>query len=220
MTNTEKQAELDKLLAEIKEYKGLDIARKATNPVLGEGDPDSEIMFIGEAPGFHEDQQGRPFVGLAGKLLEKTLQEIGLQRSEVYITNIVKFRPPENRDPTPEEIEACKGWLDQQIEIINPRVIVTLGRFSMAKFLGPQSISRIHGQHRRVSWTSPSGKMTNPIIFPMYHPAAALRAGEMMKAFKEDFFNLGKLIQDGAVKVEKLVPDKKEDDKPVQDSLF
>jgi DNA polymerase len=156
------------------------------NPVPGEGSPDAEIMFIGEGPGFHEDQQSRPFVGVSGQLLRKTLGENGFKETDVFITNIVKFRPPENRDPAPSEIEFFKPFLDEQIEVISPKIIVTLGRFSMYKFFGEGvTISRIHGQARKI------GKY---LIFPMFHPAAALRNPETMREFKSDFARLAELV--------------------------
>ncbi len=189
MTTDEKKIALAKIALEIKSFKGLEIAMNATNAVPGEGNPDTEVLFIGEAPGRNEDMTGRPFVGQAGKLLEKNLNNIGLKREDVFITNIVKFRPPENRDPTPEEIELCKDWLDDQIEIISPRIIATLGRFSMAKFIPDVTISRVHGQARFVDFRN-----KKYIVYPMYHPAAALRAGSMMKLFEEDFIKLKDLL--------------------------
>jgi uracil-DNA glycosylase len=195
MTTQEKQIELNKIAAEIKAFKGLDIAKAATHAVPGEGNPDTTIMFIGEAPGFNEDQQGRPFVGQAGKLLEKTLKEtLNMDRSQVYITNIVKFRPPDNRDPFPNEIEACAGWLDRQINIIQPKIIATLGRFSMAKYIPDVTISRVHGVSRYVNLVIDNCDLRF-IIFPMYHPAAALRAGSMMQEFVSDFGKLRVLLQ-------------------------
>jgi len=189
MTTSEKIIELSKIAAEINSFKGLDIAKNCTHAVPGEGNVDTKVLFIGEAPGFHEDQSGRPFVGQAGKLLDKNLAAIGLQRSDVFITNVVKFRPPDNRDPFPEEIAACKIWLDRQIAIIEPKIICTLGRFSMAKFIPDVTISRVHGQPRFVDFQG-----IQYTVFPMYHPAAALRAGVMMKAFEEDFRILQSLI--------------------------
>lgn len=187
MTTAEKIQALKDISNEINSFKGLEIARNALHPVPGEGDPDSKIMFIGEAPGSQEDQTGRPFVGMSGQMMTRTLKEItGLDRSQVYITNIVKYRPPDNRDPSEEEIVACKEWLDRQIEIVSPEIIVTLGRFSMGKFISGQTISRIHGQIHQY------GKYK---IFPMFHPAAALRAGEVMKAFKADFLKLHELLK-------------------------
>jgi uracil-DNA glycosylase len=193
MSSAEKQQQLDQIAAEIKNFKGLDIARQATNAVPGEGNPDATIMFIGEAPGFNEDRLGRPFVGQAGKLLEQSLTEIGLNRSDVFITNVVKFRPPDNRDPFPDEIEACRQWLDNQIAIIQPKIIVTLGRFSMAKFIPDVTISRVHGVSRFVELKIKNYELKT-IIFPMYHPAAALRAGSVLAEFKQDFLKLKTLI--------------------------
>ncbi|MEK7556444.1 MAG: uracil-DNA glycosylase, partial [Patescibacteria group bacterium] len=142
-------------------------------------------LFIGEAPGFHEDVQKRPFVGQSGKLLDKMFAKIGLPRRDVYITNIVKRRPPENRDPTPEEIEAYKPYLAAQIALINPKVIATLGRFSMNYFLPLAKMTNDHGK---------STTLDGRIIFPLYHPAAALRAGSAMRALETDFFALGKIV--------------------------
>ncbi len=189
----DKKAALDQIASEIASFRDLDIARNCIRSVPGEGDPNASIMFIGEAPGFNEDKLGRPFVGQAGKLLEKVLTDpLHLTRSEVFITNIVKFRPPENRDPTPEEILACKGWLDRQIQIVSPKIIVTLGRYSMGKFIPDASISRVHGQPRNYRFP----EVTHPIlIFPMYHPAAALRSGDMMAAFVADFQKLNAYLQ-------------------------
>ncbi|MYC33344.1 MAG: uracil-DNA glycosylase [Chloroflexi bacterium] len=149
-----------------------------TNAVPGEGPADAEILFIGEGPGFHEDRQGRPFVGPAGNFLEELLQSIGMSRDQVYIANMVKCRPPNNRDPAPSEISACSKYLDRQIELINPLLIVTLGRFSMARFLPGQSISRARGRLRTVSGRH---------IFPIMHPAAGLRRQEMRAAIEQDF---------------------------------
>ena len=156
-----------------------------TNLVFGEGNANADILFIGEAPGFNEDQLKRPFVGQSGKLLDKLLNRTGLQRREVYITNIVKRRPPENRDPLPEEIEAFKPYLAKQIEIIDPKVIATLGRFSMNYFLPLAKISNDHG--KITEWE-------NRKIFPLFHPAAALRAGGVMRQFETDFMALGKFL--------------------------
>lgn len=190
MTASDKDSELNKISREINSFTGLEIARNCTHAVPGEGNPDARIMFIGEAPGFNEDQQGRPFVGQAGKLLEKSLQDIlHLSRGDVYITNVVKFRPPENRDPLPAEIDACAGWLDRQISIIQPQIIVTLGRFSMGKFIPGVTISRVHGQARFIDFQGHKYS-----LFPMYHPAAALRAGEVMTQFIADFLKLSQLL--------------------------
>lgn len=183
MTIDEKKKALEELSKELKACGGGPLKAPGINPVFGEGNPDSKVMFIGEAPGFNENQQQRPFVGQAGKLLRKNLVANGFPEEDVYITNIVKFRPPENRDPTLEEMEFFKPFLDKQIEIIEPEYIVTLGRFSMYKFLGVGvSISRIHGQPRSINF---EGKGVT--IYPMYHPAAAFRQGSVMRDFEEDF---------------------------------
>lgn len=195
MTTEEKIKTLSEIARQIAATSGGPYG-KGLKPVPGEGNPDAKIMFIGEGPGFYEDQQGRPFVGVSGRLLRKTIVENGWKEGEVFITNIVKFRPPENRDPTPEEIEFFREFLDKQIETISPEIIVTLGRFSMYKFLGVGvSISRIHGIARTINW---GGKSVT--IFPMYHPAAALRATGMMNQFLEDFKKLKTLV-DGDQKV-------------------
>jgi uracil-DNA glycosylase family 4 len=152
-----------------------------TNLVFGEGNPDAKIMFIGEAPGFHEDQLGRPFVGAAGKLLDRLLGLAGLRREDVYICNVLKNRPPGNRDPLPTEITEAEKFLDGQIAIVDPEVIVTLGRFSMGKFLPGVKITQVHGVPKRVG---------PRLVVPMFHPAAALRAGSVMKAIQEDFTKL------------------------------
>lgn len=193
MTADEKKKTLEEIAKEIIATGGGPLATLGVNPVPGEGNASAEIMFIGEAPGFHENEQKRPFVGQAGKLLRKTLVENGWREDEVYITNIVKFRPPENRDPTVEEVEYFRPLLDKQITTIDPKIIVTLGRFSMYKFLGATaSISRIHGQPRTINW---QGKKVT--IFPMFHPAAALRAGEVMNLFLEDFKKLRNFVDSG-----------------------
>lgn len=167
----------------------------AANLVFGEGNPDTEILFIGEAPGFHENEQKRPFVGQAGKLLNNLLSEISWKRESVYITNIVKRRPPENRDPEPEEIEAYKPYLARQIEILNPKIIATLGRFSMNYFLPEAKISRDHGK---------KFESRKYIIFPLYHPAAALRSTTVFEELKKDFKKLPQLLEKKMEKSETL----------------
>ncbi len=151
----------------------------------GEGPDAAELLFIGEGPGFHEDRQGRPFVGPAGNFLEDLLQSIGMTREQVYIANMVKCRPPDNRDPVPSEISACSKYLDRQIELLNPLLIITLGRFSTARFIPGQSISRVRGRLRRVSGRH---------IFPIMHPAAGLRRQEMRVAIEEDFAKIPGLL--------------------------
>jgi len=157
----------------------LNVSRK--NAVPGEGPANAEVMFIGEGPGFYENEQGRPFVGAAGKFLDELLQRAHLQREKVFITNVVKCRPPGNRDPLPEELEACSWFLDRQIEAINPLVIVTLGRFSMAKFMGNVRISDVHGQSRWVN---------GRLVVAMFHPAAALHQPSLKNAVLDDFGRL------------------------------
>lgn len=163
---------------------------KNPKAVPGEGNAEAEVLLVGEAPGYYESVQGKPFVGAAGQLLTKLLKSINLDRSEVFICNMLRHRPPDNRDPLPEEIEACKEFLDEQIEIINPKIIVTLGRFSLNKFLPGEYISKVHGQARFVDF---SGQRL--IVIPMYHPAAALRSGQVMIQLQEDFKKIPKLWQ-------------------------
>ncbi len=143
-------------------------------------------MLVGEGPGFHEDQQARPFVGPAGRLLEELLSYAGLRRSDVYITNVVKCRPPNNRDPLPIEIEACRNYLQQQISMINPKLIVTLGRYSLAWFFPRDSVSKVHGHLRRQDGT---------FYLHMYHPAAALHAGNLRKTIEDDFRKIPQALE-------------------------
>jgi DNA polymerase len=153
--------------------------------VPGEGPPDAELVFIGEGPGFHENIQGRPFVGAAGEFLDELLNSIGLSRNEVFITNVVKCRPPGNRDPRPDELEACSSYLDRQLRAINPKVVVTLGRFSMARYISNAKISEIHGQPINVRGL---------LVVPFYHPAAALHRPSLRSVVEEDFASLPDLI--------------------------
>jgi DNA polymerase len=185
-------SELIELHKQIAACTKCDLHRTRTHAVPGAGDPEARIMFIGEGPGFHEDRQGLPFVGPAGHLLDELLASIGLDRAEVFITNVVKCRPPNNRDPEPIEIEACDPYLQRQLALINPEIVVTLGRHSMARFLGPnQSISRIHGQAVRVN---------GRIVLPLFHPAAALRQERYRHDLQEDFLLLPRLLS-GELKV-------------------
>ena len=162
----------------------LSFARKKAVP--GEGPAGAEIMLIGEGPGFYENEQGRPFVGAAGKFLDELLEKAGVSRGEVFITNVVKCRPPGNRDPLPEELSACGGYLERQIEAINPLVIVTLGRYSMARFLPNVRISEVHGQP---AW------VRGRLIIPMFHPAAALHQPSLKTSVERDFSRLPEWIQ-------------------------
>jgi len=184
-----KYDELHKLKEEMEKDNSLPLKLGATKLVFGVGNTEAKILCIGEGPGYNEDQQGEPFVGQAGKLLDKLYPLAGLERKEVFITNIVHHRPPENRDPLPEEISAYGKYLDKIIEIIDPKVVITLGRFSMAKFLPNVFISGVHGKKYNVYW---HGK--DLIVIPMYHPAAALRSGNVMEAEKVDFLKLKDIL--------------------------
>ncbi len=161
------------------------LSKSRTKAVPGEGPENARVMFIGEGPGWYEDQQGRPFVGPAGQLLDHLLKLVKLPRTEVFITNVVKCRPPDNRDPRPEEIEACAPYLDQQIELIAPRVIATLGRHSMARFFPGRTISQVHGTTRRGDGV---------IYFALYHPAAALRQEKLRRVLEADFLKLPAIV--------------------------
>ncbi|MDH5781692.1 MAG: uracil-DNA glycosylase, partial [Dehalococcoidia bacterium] len=159
-----------------------------TKVVPGEGCEDAELLFIGEAPGWHEDQQGRPFVGPAGAFLDQLLASIGLSREQVYIANVIKCRPPQNRDPLTAEIRACCRWLDRQIEIIRPRMIITLGRYSLARYFPNESIGKIHGKAR---------KLGDIIYYPMYHPAAALHQGSLRRIIEADVLQIPQVLVQG-----------------------
>lgn len=186
MDAAEKAAALAELNEEIARCPDCELSRTRTHAVPGEGRPDADIVFIGEGPGYYEDQQARPFVGPAGQFLEQLLASIGLRREDVYIGNVIKCRPPENRDPLPQEINACRKWLDRQIEIISPRMVATLGRYSMNRYFPGQSISRIHGQSRRLG---------DVVVVPMYHPAAALHQGSLRRTIEEDFKKLPAILE-------------------------
>src|SRR5579885_1491253 len=179
------EEKLQEIAAEVCTCEQCDLWKTRTRAVPGEGNPQAKIMFIGEGPGYNEDKQGRPFVGPAGHLLEEALASINLKRSDVFITNVVKCRPPDNRDPLPNEINACNEYLDRQIEALDPQVIVTLGRFSMAKFFPGQKISMIHGRAK------PGRKR---LYIAMYHPAAALRSDKTMQEFRADFKKIPLII--------------------------
>jgi uracil-DNA glycosylase len=178
---------LKEIAQEVSRCTRCDLYKHALKGVPGEGDPNAEVLLIGEAPGYHENQQGRPFVGAAGQFLEALLGSVGLTRNDVFIANVVKHRPPENRDPQPEEIAACVPYLQRQIEAIDPLVVVTLGRFSMGYFFPGEKISRIHGVARRHG---------TRMILPMYHPAAALHQGSLRRVVEEDFLRLPQALAD------------------------
>ena len=191
----EKQRLLDELKTEITERNICpELAEQATNLVMGDGNPDADIVFIGEAPGKNEDEQGLPFVGAAGKFLNEMLAAAGMDRSDVYITNIVKYRPPNNRDPKPQEKDAFWPYLAQQLEIIDPKVVITLGRHSMEFFLPDAKIGEIHGQavHKRVTYHD--GNEREWLIVPLYHPAAALYNGGLRQTLIDDFLAVSKQI--------------------------
>jgi len=176
---------LSELYQEIALCQRCEIAKYRTKVVPGEGAEDAELLFIGEAPGWHEDQQGRPFVGPAGLFLDELLAAINLKREQVYIANVIKCRPQGNRDPLPVEIRNCREWLDRQIELIRPKMIVTLGRYSMAMFFPGKSISKIHGTAQ---------KRDNIIYYAMYHPAAALHQQSLRQAIEEDILKIPSLL--------------------------
>lgn len=206
----EKAEELKKIEQEMAANKTLPL--QEANLVFGEGDPESQIVFIGEAPGFEEDKQVRPFVGRSGQLLRKNIRDIGWKEENVYITNIVKRRPPENRDPLPNEIEAYKPYLTRQLEIIKPKIIVTLGRFSMNYFLPEAKISRDHGKIFRFD---------SFLVYPVYHPAAALRSTEMKEEFEKNFKNLPRIMEKSGellAEIKHKTSEKKE--KTEQEKLF
>ncbi|RMF39002.1 MAG: uracil-DNA glycosylase [Chloroflexi bacterium] len=185
MQRKEGMSELETLADQIRKCTLCPLHQGRTQAVPGEGPEDAEIMFIGEAPGFHEDRQGRPFVGASGQFLDELLQSIGLDRAKVYITNVIKCRPPGNRDPLPEEIEACRPYLDRQLEIIRPKMVVTLGRFSMARYFPNARISRIHGKPKKIGGV---------LYYPMYHPAAALHQPSLRRTVEEDMKRIPELL--------------------------
>ncbi|MFO7741747.1 MAG: uracil-DNA glycosylase [Anaerolineae bacterium] len=179
-------SELDRLATEIRQCTKCLLHRGRTHAVPGEGPEDADIMLVGEAPGFHEDQQGRPFVGAAGQFLEELLSGIGLTRDQVYITNVIKCRPPGNRDPLPKEVRECEPYLDRQIELIEPTVLVTLGRFSMARAFPNARISHIHGEPRKIGGV---------VYYPMYHPAAALHRPSLRSTVEADMQRIPEIIE-------------------------
>jgi DNA polymerase len=196
-----KYDELHKLKDEMEKDDTLPLKKGATKLVFGTGNTQASILCIGEGPGFNEDKIGEPFVGQAGKLLDKLFPLAGIERKEVFITNVVHHRPPENRDPAPFEIEAYGKYLDKIINIIEPMMIITLGRFSMAKFLPNVFISDVHGKRYDISW---KGKPI--VVIPMYHPAASLRNGNVLALEKNDFLQLGEILSRMKEEKKKEVP--------------
>jgi len=179
------------------------LAQGRTQVVFGMGNPHADVMFVGEAPGFHEDKQGLPFVGQAGKLLEKLLVGIGMTRSDVYIANVLKCRPPGNRDPQPDEIEACESHLFKQIELIEPTIVATLGNFATKLLSGrPLGITRVHGQEQE---TTIGGRKV--LLYPLYHPAAALYTPAMLRVLESDFARLPELLGRAAEPVPEPSPE-------------
>ena len=212
---------LQEVAAEVSTCARCNLCKGRTKAVPGEGNISAKILFIGEGPGFHEDKQGRPFVGPAGQFLDELLLSINLKRADVFITNVVKCRPPSNRDPLPDEIAACNDYLDRQIGAINPRVIVTLGRYSMAKFFGSEKISSIHGRARMVN---------NHLCIAMYHPAAGLHQASLKDVIRADFKKIPQIIAEAeqaeakqavsAPTKPKVQEQSKEEPPPQQLSLF
>jgi uracil-DNA glycosylase len=182
----EPETVLTEVASQVNDCKACPLSYARKKAVPGEGPANAQVMLIGEAPGFYENEQGRPFVGAAGNFLNELLEKAGIGRKDVFITNVVKCRPPGNRDPLPEELSACTGFLDRQIEAINPLVIVTLGRFSMAKFLPNVKISEVHGQP---AWVH------GRLVVPMFHPAAALHQPSLKTSIERDFARLPEWIQ-------------------------
>ena len=196
MNLKQKQAKLDNLAKRIKNREvNIELAKTCLNPVPGEGNADAELMFVGEAPGAQEDKQGRPFVGASGKFLNEMLASIGLKREDVFITNIVKFRPPENRDPNRHEIQACMPILFEQIEVIRPKLVVFLGRHSMNVFFPKLKISEAHGERIEDEVELDTSTKFKQNFLPLYHPAAALYNGSMRKVLLEDFAKIPKILE-------------------------
>lgn len=197
-------SELSELYEKIIGCRDCALAEHRTRVVPGEGAQDAAIVFIGEAPGWHEDQQGRPFVGQAGKFLEELLASIGLKREQVYICNVIKCRPPQNRDPLPAEIKACSKWLDSQLALLHPKIIVALGRYSLARFFPGENIGKAHGKFRQ---------MGDIIYYAMYHPAAALHQQSLRETIQADMSRIPYLL----AQAQRLA---QEERKPGQLSLF
>jgi len=221
MDLNEKQIELQKITAQIKLCQKCGLCKSAIQSVPGSGDPNAKLIFIGEAPGAQEDQTGLPFVGKSGKLLDFLLGQIGMNREQVWIGNIIKHRPPENRDPSDEEIKACKPYLTAQLEILKPELIVTLGRFSMNYFLPNEKISTAHGRIFNVRYR----------IYPVYHPAAALRSTQMKNALILDFLKIKDILNGTDTQIDSVASKKElqlphkiqlktQETEPVRQKLF
>lgn len=206
---------LARIASEVSVCTNCELHHSRKKAVPGEGPAHAEIMFIGEGPGFHENEQGRPFVGAAGQFLDQLLQQAGVTRADVWIGNVVKCRPPGNRDPLPEELSACDVYLERQIEAINPSIIVTLGRFSMGKFMPGAKISQIHGQMRKVG---------NRYVIAMFHPAAALHQASLKPAILADFAQLPELLKQARAGLGRVTsdvkPEEPKEEEPKQLNLF
>ena len=193
MTDAERRAALEAIAAEVRVCTRCRLHVGRTRAVPGEGSPSTEVVFVGEGPGFNEDKQGRPFVGRAGDLLVKLLAHVGWRREDVFITNIVKCRPPDNRDPEPDEIAACAPYLTRQLDVLDPALVVTLGRFSMARFMPGVRISQAHGTVRPVD---PTTGARDALVMAMYHPAAALRSTEVERESYADAATIPAVLLD------------------------
>ncbi len=200
---------LTDLAKEITVCRKCEIAKSRIHAVPGEGAENADIMFIGEAPGWNEDQQGRPFIGAAGQFLDELIASIGLDRKSVFIANVIKCRPPDNRDPLPTEIVNCRSYLEKQIILIAPKIIVTLGRYSMGMFFPGKSISKIHGTHQTVNGVT---------YFAMYHPAAALHQGNLRETLKQDIKKLPVLLN--TLKATKIAEEKVHEPEVKQLNMF
>jgi uracil-DNA glycosylase family 4 len=187
-----KKQQLEKLKQKVEQDINLPFRDEATNLVFGEGSEDPKLLLLGEAPGRNEDLTGKPFIGSAGKILSELIESIGLTREEVYITSVLQYRPPKNRDPKPLEIQLFQPYLDEQIKLLNPKVIVTLGRFSLAKFLPTSKIADLHGKPQKVLW---EGKEI--VVIPMYHPAAIIYNQKLKQTLKEDFQVIKEYLSQG-----------------------
>lgn len=214
MTEEERIAALNEIAAQIRACTLCALHKGRTKAVPGDGSYAAEIMFIGEGPGYHEDQQGLPFVGQSGNYLSALLKGIGIERKSVFITNVIKCRPPDNRDPLPGEIEACRGYLDRQIELIDPLLVVTLGRFSMARYFPGGKITQIHGKPRYDERRA---------YYPLFHPAAVLRNASLTSQMDEDFRRIPSILEEVRKRRRSLSGAQEQsapEDPPVQLSLF
>jgi uracil-DNA glycosylase len=200
VTPDERRAALEAIAVEVRSCTGCRLHEGRTRAVPGEGNPDTEVVFVGEGPGFNEDREGRPFVGRAGGLLVRLLAAIGWQRDDVFITNVVKCRPPENRDPSPDEIAACAPFLRRQLAVLDPAVVVTLGRHSMGTFIPGARIGQVHGTSHPAD---PETGARDALVFAMYHPAAALRTPALERESFEDVARVpGVLLRSRELRIE------------------